>query len=112
MDSLAAAPTWALASSGSPPHAHGGKRLLFYSQRLAPDDEKDTVMFFGGKDYVSLFYELTKSMRNKKIIFYNSKQIPHLDGYIFKRFETSTKTNWHYECVSAFLQDAIEAPKG
>ena len=41
---------------------------------MVPDDEKDTLIFFGGKDYVSLFYELTKSMRNKKIIFYNSKQ--------------------------------------
>ena len=76
---------------------------------MLPDNLGDEILFFGGKDYLPLFYQLTRSFKNKKTVFYNSIHIPGFSGFRFKRFETSTKTNWHYECVQAYLDGMIHA---
>ena len=34
---------------------------------------KDPLVFFGGKSYVPLFCELTRSFNCRKVVFYNSK---------------------------------------
>lgn len=69
---------------------------------LAGDLKKDLV-FFGGKDYLPLFYSLLKTSHGRKAAFFNSAQAPGCEGYLLRRFETATRTNWHYECVQAFL---------
>jgi hypothetical protein len=28
---------------------------------------------------------------------------PHFGDCVFKRFETTTRTNWHYECANALI---------
>ena len=69
------------------------------------------VLFFGGKDYVPLFCELTKHVSGPRTVFYNSASPLAAPGCLLQRFDTSTRTNWHYECVRAFvagdLADAI-----
>jgi hypothetical protein len=65
------------------------------------------TVFFGGKDYVPLFCSLTDTIRGKKIVFYNSTHTPQVSGFSFRRFETTTRTNWHYECANAFLDGSI-----
>ena len=67
------------------------------------DDETNEIVFFGGKDYLNLFCELTRNVNGEKKVFYNSSRAPQIPGMTFERFETRTKTNWHYECVRAFL---------
>jgi hypothetical protein len=74
------------------------------------DDVNEDVVFFGGKDYVSSFVTLTKNHKGQKIIFYNSKNYP-IDlsddlSYKYTKYETKTKTNWHYECVNSYLKGA------
>jgi len=54
-------------------------------------------VFFGGKDYLPLFCSLTDTLRSKKIVFFNSASVPRFSGCTLKRFETTTRTNWHYE---------------
>ena len=61
------------------------------------------VLFFGGKDYVPLFCELTKHVSGPRTVFYNSARPPAAPGCLLHRFDTSTRTNWHYECVRAFV---------
>ena|SRR5271157_4726087 len=75
--------------------------------RMLPDDIREEIVFFGGKDYLPLFCSLTDSIRIRKTVFYNSTRAPQLTGCALKRFETATRTNWHYECANAFLDGKI-----
>jgi hypothetical protein len=76
---------------------------------MTPDNSDDPVVFFGGKDYVPLFEELTRSVKTRRTVFYNSDVPPVALGCSVVRFRTTTRTNWHYECAQAFLRGAIEA---
>jgi hypothetical protein len=75
--------------------------------RMLPDDTKNDIVFFGGKDYLPLFCSLTETIRSRKIVFFNSASVPRCNGYTFRRFETTTRTNWHYECANAFVDGTI-----
>lgn len=63
---------------------------------------------FGGKDYLPLFARLTNNVRSERIMFFNSAHAPQIDGGRAIRFQTTTRTNWHYECVDAFLSGALD----
>lgn len=67
----------------------------------------EPVIFLGGKDYVSLFCELTQIIKGPRTVFYNSASAPIAPGCTLKRFVTRTRTNWHYECARAFCADEI-----
>jgi hypothetical protein len=71
--------------------------------RMLPDDTEEEILFFGGKDYLQLFCSLTRSARAAKTVFYNSAQRPPVNGCTLVRFDTTTRTNWHYECAKAVL---------
>jgi hypothetical protein len=70
---------------------------------MLPDDQ-EPVVFFGGKDYLSLFSSLTKGIGGSRIVYYNSASPPSLKGCTLRRYRTATRTNWHYECVKAFIK--------
>jgi hypothetical protein len=74
---------------------------------LLPADTDDDIVFFGGKDYTPLFCSLTRPMRTRKTIFYNSQSPPEAPGCVLERFATPMRTNWHYECARAFLAGKI-----
>lgn len=75
--------------------------------RMLPDETRDDVVFFGGKDYLLLFCDLTAAIRGRKTVFYNSGKIPSARGCVLRLFETTRRTNWQYECANAFLDGAI-----
>jgi hypothetical protein len=79
------------------------KADIYRDFRMLPDHTDEEVVFFGGKDYLPLFSSLTNAVRTKKTVFYNSKQTPQVIGCELRRFETTKRTNWHYECANAFL---------
>lgn len=70
---------------------------------MLPQDTRVPIVFFGGKGYLPLFESLTSSIRAPKTVFYNSAAAPEMPGYLLKRFETSRRTNWQYECAAAFV---------
>jgi hypothetical protein len=70
------------------------------------ESEEDTI-FFGGKDYVLMFCALTRSYRGRRLLFYNAEIPPLANGCLLCRYQTTTKTNWHYECVGAFLANKL-----
>jgi len=78
----------------------------YHDFRMPSDDTKDEVVFFGGQDYLPLFSSLTECVGSRRTVFYNSVRCPRLRGCAL-RFETSTRTNWHYECANAFPAGAI-----
>jgi hypothetical protein len=59
----------------------------------------EPIVFLGGKDYVGLFCSLTSHAQGERKIFYNSATPPRAPGCALERFDTSTRTNWHYECA-------------
>jgi hypothetical protein len=77
--------------------------------RMLPDQTDEDIRFFGGKDYLPLFSSLTDAIRSRKLVFYNSARVTHVSGCTLVRFDTTTRTNWHYECANAFLDGALGA---
>jgi hypothetical protein len=77
--------------------------------RMLPEEANEDILFFGGKDYLPLFCALTSATRGKKTVFYNSARTPQVTGCTLERFETSTRTNWHYECANALLDGMLGA---
>jgi hypothetical protein len=74
---------------------------------MLPDETRESVVFFGGKDYLPLFAALTKSIKGKRTVFYNSQDIPEVPGCTLRLFETDANTNWHYLCANALLDGEI-----
>jgi hypothetical protein len=84
------------------------KRHQYSDLCLLPADTDDDIVFFGGNDYTPLFCSLTRPMRTRKTIFYNSQSPPEAPGCVLQRFATLMRTNWHYECARAFLAGKIK----
>ena len=68
-----------------------------------PETSPDEVFFLGGKDYVPLFCDLTAGVAGRRTIIYNSDTPPRAPGCHLERYQTSTRTNWHYEAARWLL---------
>jgi len=80
------------------------KSAHYHDLQMLPEDCREDVVFVGGKDYLPLFCSLTSAMRCQRTVFYNSSSLPDAPGCSLKRFATTTRTNWHYECANELLQ--------
>ena len=84
---------------------------VFMDLSMLPADRTGSIVFLGGKDYVPLFCRLTKGVKSERIVSYcysgNSDNPPPASGCRRLRFETSTRTNWHYECARALIRGDI-----
>jgi hypothetical protein len=89
------------------PYKRRKKADRYQDFRMLPDQTVEEIVFFGGNDYRLMFASLTSAIRTKKTIFYNSIYAPPATGCVLKRYETSKRTNWHYECADAFLEGTI-----
>ena len=98
-------------SPSAEPYKRRKKTEWYGDFRMMPGNTDEEILFFGGKDYLPLFCSLTKTIKSPKTVFYNSSRIPEATGCALRRFETSTRTNWHYECANAYLDGAIGRPK-
>ncbi|HIL98758.1 MAG: hypothetical protein ABGY96_02995 [bacterium] len=69
-----------------------------------PISSTEELIFFGGKDYIPLFHTLSQEYRGTRYIPYSSKAPPQVPNCQLVKYETKTRTNWHYECVRAYLE--------
>ena len=83
------------------------KKDRYHDLNMLPDDTREPVVFFGGKNYLPLFEKLTKSIKGQRTVFYNSQDVPEMPGCTLRLFETDANTNWHYLCANAFLDQKI-----
>lgn len=83
-------------------------RDSFEDFRMLPEDAAEPILFYAGKAYVDLAVALTKRVKGEKLLFYNSAVAPRAPGFSLRRYETTTRTNWHYECAKAFVAGAID----
>jgi hypothetical protein len=70
----------------------------------------EPIVFLGGKDYLALFSSLTSSSRAERRVFYNSATTPSAPGCRLQRYETTLRTNWHYECAARLAANGSENP--
>jgi hypothetical protein len=84
------------------------KADLYDDFTMLPSGTHEPILFFGGKDYLPLFDRLTDGTLGPRIVFFNSATAPQIRNGRAVRFETSTRTNWHYECADAFLGGALD----
>ena len=96
-------------SQSAEPYKRRKKSDRYRDLRLLPEQTREDIVFFGGRDYLPSFCELTASVTTRKTVFYNSNQLPSTPGCMLRRFETSTRTNWHYECANAFVDGELKA---
>ena len=83
------------------------KRDRYNDFRMLPDDGDEEVVFFGGKDYLPLFCNLTREYRGRRFIYYNSGSPPKAPDCTLIRYPTTTRTNWHYGCARDFMAGKI-----
>ncbi|MFZ1103025.1 MAG: hypothetical protein WAN86_09340, partial [Hyphomicrobiaceae bacterium] len=95
-------------SQAAEPHKRRRKIDVFKDWCMLPDDGDD-ALFLGGKDYLPLFQNLTLHHAGTRIVVYNSLTQPELPvGFKAVRYKTTTRTNWHYECVRALLSNEFK----
>jgi hypothetical protein len=95
-------------SVSAEPYARRRKSQRYKDFTMLSAGVNGPIVFFGGRDYVPLFVELSAPAEHK-IVFYNSAVPPRAPGCLLRRFPTSTRTNWHYECARAFVAGTIHA---
>lgn len=101
-------PQYDITFSGSAePYKRRRKGDVYGDLCQLPEGNGDPVVFFGGKDYLPLFCDLSKRIEGRRVIFYNSKNMPQAPGCELIRYKTTTRTNWHYQCVNSFLAGEI-----
>ena len=69
---------------------------------------REPVLFLGGKDYLPLFDRLTNEILGPRIVFFNSATVPQIRNGRAVRFETSTRTNWHYKCAEELIDGNLD----
>ncbi len=102
-------PDYDITFSGSAPVESRRKRHHRFADfngltSLPPDD----TVFLGGKDYLPLFDALTAGHARRRIVFVNSGTAPVIAGCDMRRFPTTRRTNWHYDCATAIATGALK----
>ncbi len=72
------------------------------------EDTGEPIIFFGGQDYLPLFCRLTAGFTSPRTVFHRASAAPDAPGCTLVKYETPTRTNWHYECVGRFLEGSIQ----
>ena len=67
----------------------------------------DDIYFFGGRDYLPLLYKLTRFLPEKKVVYYQSAEIPREEdlSYEYIRYHTKQRSNWHHACAMDFIRE-------
>ena len=96
-------------SSQAEPWKRRRKRDVFsdFAQLTQVDlDATEDIYFFGGKDYLPLYYTLTRTLVARKVVYYVSAHIPRDPAFKYIRYSTAG-TNWHYGCAKDFIEGSM-----
>lgn len=92
-------------SSSAAPYKRRKKKDQYHDFSKLSDKSQEDLYFFGGKDYLPLFLELTHGYQGQRVVFYNSIKEPAVPDNVEKRrYQTRAKTNWHYLCARDFCK--------
>lgn len=77
---------------------------------MLPADSDEPILFFGSKDYLPLFRQLSAHHRGKRIVIYGSANAPDCPGCQAVHYDTTRRTNWHYEAVESYISGKFQLP--
>ena len=80
------------------------KRDRYEDFQQLPIADVDRVVFAGGKDYIPMFLSLTNDLDVDRVVFFNSVNALGAPSARFVRYETNTRTNWHYEWARSWAR--------
>lgn len=80
----------------------------------ACDTINEEVHFLGGRSYLGLFYSLLEEYKGPKVVYYRTKPDSKLNdsikkkyysqvGFVYREYQTTISTNWHYDCAKKIL---------
>jgi hypothetical protein len=71
---------------------------------IHPDE---TIYFFGGQSYLSLYCSMTQSISARKVIYHSHSASIQIQGYESIPSPFPGSTNWHYKCAEGFISGSI-----
>jgi hypothetical protein len=79
--------------------------------QLNLDGEED-IVYIGSPDYLPLFFQITKNLKNRKIIYWKKINTPvnyplPNGTFVYRLYKTSARTNWYYEVAKDFCNGII-----
>lgn len=77
---------------------------------MLPPNSDEPILFFGSKDYLPLFRQLSADNRGQRVVLFRSAEPPDCPGCVAVRFETSRRTNWHYEAAESYIAGNLQLP--
>ena len=92
--------TFSKANNVEPFKRRGRKEA--YEDFELPSGTAESIVFFGGRDYIPWFCSLTANAKGHRTVFYAGSGID-APGCTLRRFGDPF-TNWHYQCAKAFLE--------
>ncbi|MBL4617865.1 MAG: hypothetical protein JKY46_09215 [Robiginitomaculum sp.] len=99
-------PVYDITFSGSAEkYKRRGKKDNYADFRMLQSADNEPVIFLGGKDYIPLFCHLTSHLNTKRVVIYNSKNKLFAPGCSMSLYKTTTRTNWHYKCAQAIIDN-------
>jgi len=96
-------PKYDITFSGAAKKKNRRKKNDLYNDFNQLPKTKKEVHFFGGKDYLELFYTLTKDIAPKcNITIHHASETEKHPEYNYEKWPVKC-TNWHYQAVKDFL---------
>lgn len=71
---------------------------------IEPDE---TIYFFGGQSYLTLYQKLTQNITTRKIIYHSHGSTIQIQGYTCIPSPYPGSRNWHYQCAQGFIDGMI-----
>ncbi|WP_202961151.1 hypothetical protein [Candidatus Symbiobacter mobilis] len=97
-------------SANADPYIRRGNQDKKYQDFNQLPDSDEPLVFLGGASYQQFFLRLTAGYRGTRIVCYNSGKPPQVDGCMLCRYETRTRTNWHYQCAMDLIAGRLHLP--
>lgn len=84
-------------SQGTPDHALRRSDDGWLDFSMLPQGSDTDLIFVGGQSYLAAFERLSRGYAGKKIAYHALSDAPVIPGVEMRRYDTTTRTNWHYE---------------
>ena len=76
-----------------------------YEDFSLPSGSAESIVFFGGRDYIPLFCRLTANAKGERTVFFAGSKA-NAPACTLRRFGDPF-TNWHYQCAKDFLDGKL-----
>ena len=92
-------------TAGAGKYKRRRKNDRYNDLQLLQSDTVEPVVFFGGRNYLSLFLKLTANKVNHRMVFFAGSE-PDAPGCRLHRFGKPF-TNWQYACARAYVEGKL-----